>query len=469
MRSIERTLLAWILGALSLGSVLVALVTYRVTLEEMNEVFDADLQNVAEAVAAYHQSTTSAAGPVPAVRSPQRTATPTEYEIVTITWTLDGRRVYSSDSRVPVPFTLRTGLARARVDDLDWIVYTHVTPDGVAQAAQRVSARKEMAGESAETVLLPLAVLALGVAGLMVFGLRRGLRPLDAAARDIAARSASSLQPIPGDDAPRELMPLVRSINGLMARLGEAFDAQRRFLADAAHELRTPITALRLQHQVLAGATDDSTRQEAAAQLEKGIGRSQRLVEQLLQVSRSEPEVGPFDVQAIDLNALTQEVVASFSAKADRLNVDLGAIPAAGEAIVQGDPHQLLVLLNNLVDNALRHTPAGGTVDVGVELTPSGAILFVRDTGPGIPKAERPRVFDRFYRGKDAAQGSLDPHGSGLGLAIVQAIAHRHAAEVTLDSGPDGRGLVVRVMFGLRGPSPEAPPASGATASTRLP
>jgi signal transduction histidine kinase len=446
MRSIERYLLAWIMGALTLGSALVALVTYVATLEEMNEVFDADLKNVAEAVASYHHSDGGADRSSPQVMLRQRSDTPDDSEIVTVTWTLAGGRIYSSDTRVAVPFSDTEGLSRPVIGGQHWIVYTSVRSNGVAQAAQPLAARQEMAGESAAKVFPPMVVLVVVVGGLLVFGLRRGLQPLDGAARDVAARSVKSLDPIPIADVPREIMPLVASINGLMSRLAVAFSAQRRFLADAAHELRTPVTALRLQAQLLRRSTNGASRDDALAELEAGIDRSQHLVEQLLQVARSEPDGEATRSDPVDLGELVRSVVGAASIKAEHRGIDLGAQGPQG-IVVDGDSNQLAVLLSNLVENALRYTPEGGVVDVEAGTHGGRPILRVVDDGPGIAEAERERVFDRFYRCEEAQGQARDAGGSGLGLAIVRAIAQRHEARVSLHTPDSGSGLEVRVMF----------------------
>lgn len=453
MRSIERTLLAWILGALTLGAVLVALVTYLVTLEEMNEVFDANLKSVAQAVAAYHHAG-HGPGTAAHVVMPERSDVPDDSEIVTLTWSAHGERVFASDPRVPLPFSGVEGLSRASVNGEAWIVYSSVDGDGTAQAAQRVSARQEMAGESAAKVFPPLLGLVLLVGGLLVFGLRRGLKPLDATAQDVAKRSARSLNPIMLDDTPREISPLVLAINGLMSRLALAFAAQRRFLADAAHELRTPVTALRLQLQLLERARDEAERRQALTELAAGIDRSQHLIEQLLLVARSDPDGEAMRRDVVDLAELARAAVAASSVKADHLGLDLGA-DATASVCVDGDEGQLAVLLSNLVENALRYTPVGGTVDVAAGMQGGVAVLRVIDNGPGIPAAERERAFDRFYR-CEAAQGQArDSSGSGLGLAIVRAIAERHGARVELKPGPSGRGLAAEVTFPPRA-SPNA-------------
>jgi signal transduction histidine kinase len=445
MRSLERYLLALIMGALCLGSVAIVLVVYLITLDEMNEIYDADLKNVAEALGTHHRAGIGPGDPdLP--RSPLRTDVPDLAEIVTITWTPDGRRVFSSDPRVAIPFMSQEALTHMVVAGEEWILYTDVSGNGVAQAAQRVSARHDTAAESASKIFLPMIGLVVFVAGLMVVALRRGLRPLDGAARDVATRSATSLTPIAIADVPKEISPLVSSINELMARLSLTFSTQRRFLADAAHELRTPVTALRLQAQLLKRSSNDEDRAEAMAELEAGIDRSQRLVEQLLHVARFEPDGEQIRRDPVDLGELARSVVAAMSVKADHRGIDLGAGGHAGVA-VHGDATQLIVLLNNLVENALRYSPPGAVVDVNATTLDGQPTLRVIDSGPGIAEAERERVFARFYRGEEALRHARDSGGSGLGLAIVRAIAERHDAAVTLHTPRAGHGLEVRVVF----------------------
>ena len=445
MRSIERYLLAWILGALTLGAVLIALVTYLVTLDEMDEVFDADLKNVAQAIATYDPSghEIEENGLTMLKRQP---ATVDDSDIVTLSWTPAGRRVYASDPNVLVAFSATEGLSKPRVGGEDWIVYTSVQKDSIVQAAQRVSARQEMAAQSAAKVFAPLLGLVLLIGGLLVFALRRGLRPLDGATRDVATRSATSLDPIDSDNIPVEIMPLVLSINGLMSRLAIALARQQRFMGDAAHELRSPLTALRLQLQLLKRSDDEASRHNAIVELESGIARSQHLIEQLLQVARSDPDGEPGRVETVELSELVRSAVATFSVRADQDGLDLGANGPAG-ILMQGDAAQLTILLNNLIENALRYTPKGGVVDVEAIVLDGRPVLRVVDSGPGIPDAERGRVFDRFYRGEDVKVRADGSGGSGLGLAIVQSIAERHHAAVSLQAAASGQGLEVRVVF----------------------
>lgn len=229
-----------------------------------------------------------------------------------------------------------------------------------------------------------------------------------------------------------------------MQRLNLAFTAQRRFLADAAHELRTPITALRLQLQLLERTTDDGERQRALSELHSGVDRSQRLVQQLLLVARTEHDGEATKLAPLDLAALVRAQVAAMSFKAERAGLDLGA-NASEPVLAVGDELRLGVLLENLIENALRFTPAGGVVDVSARIENGQPLIRVVDDGPGIPEADRDRLFERFHRG-EAAQ-SRSPEGSGLGLAIVKAIAERHGATVDLCTPTSGLGLEVRVRF----------------------
>ncbi|MED5619913.1 ATP-binding protein [Ideonella sp. BN130291] len=446
MRSIRRRLLVWVLGALSVGAAVLLAVSYWALLGELDEVFDESLKQVALAVAEHHPPGAATALPRSALPPlPHVYEEDADFDYVTFTWSLDGRLLYASDASVKLPFRHTNGSDEVRADGGErWHVYTVVRSDGVVQAAQRASLRRLLAAGTAAYLLVPLLLLIALIGVLLVIALRRGLQPLDRAAQSVAERSAVSLAPIGEAGMPREIHPLVRAIDGLMARLAEAFRVQRQFVADAAHELRSPITALRLQLQLLERTHDDAARQAATQELKAGIERAQHLIEQLLALSRVEPEGPPSAEDTVDLGELARGVVAALSIQAEHLGVDLGADTPASGPTTRGDRQQLQILLTNLVENALRHAPSGtGVVDVRAGVLAQRPALQVLDNGPGIAAAERERVFDRFYRGdgQPAAQ-----QGSGLGLAIVKAIAQRHRADVSLHDAPAG-GLDVRVLF----------------------
>ncbi len=444
--SIHRTVLLWVMGALLLGSGLLAGGSWWVLHQALGEVFEANLKQVALAVANQHityGASQRAGGAQPQPRIYEEYG---KFAFVTAVWSLDGARVYTSDARVGLPFLSRSGLSIVSAGGEPWQLYTIVLDGGIVQAAQRIRERQALERETASQLLVPALALLAVVAALVTLALRRGLAPLSRAASDVAARSGEALHPIDLGPHPPELHRLIGAINDLMARLGSALAVQRNFLADAAHELRTPITALRLQLQLLERAGRPAEQAAALVELRAGIDRTQHLVEQLLQLSRLAPQTPALHREPLDLAQLARATVARFSPRADELGIDLGAIASAG-AVVLGDARQLEILLDNLVDNALRHTPHGGRVDVSVGLRAGRPCVDVADTGPGIAVQDRERVFDRFFRAGAPAADQAGPHdGSGLGLAIVRAVADRHGATVTLDDAPTG-GLQVSVVF----------------------
>jgi two-component system OmpR family sensor kinase len=277
------------------------------------------------------------------------------------------------------------------------------------------------------------------------FAVGHALEPVRRLTSLVQSRKVTALDPLPAENLPGEVQPLVGALNDLLGRLGAALERERGFLADAAHELRTPLTALHLQMGTLARATNEAERSDAMEKLSAGVQRAIRLVEQLLSLARQEPRAD-MARKRLRFDDLAREVVAEMVPLADARKIDLG-ISASQPAHVLGDPDALRTLVRNLVDNAVRYTPVGGTVDVAVQDsdaagTGQGAVLRVVDTGPGIPPEERKRVFDRFYR-----PPGTTPPGSGLGMAIVKAIADAHRATVVLDSDPNTNGLAVTVSF----------------------
>ncbi|HET9023212.1 MAG TPA: ATP-binding protein, partial [Burkholderiaceae bacterium] len=297
-------------------------------------------------------------------------------------------------------------------------------------------------------LLLPVLVILplLGVLGWWIVG--RGLAPLASLADSLTRRAPTSLEPMPVLESPEEVQPLVRSLNDLLARLGDAFDTQRRFAADAAHELRTPLTALTLQIQLARRAESPEERAVALDRLEQGVKRATRLVQQLLTMARLDPDAAR-PATSFDLAAVAASVVEEKKPLAEQqhLSLSLAAVPVT----LSGQEDALRILIANLVDNALRYTPPGGSVQVRIGPEGGQAHVEVADTGPGIAEEERERVFDRFYRGRHAPGG-----GSGLGLAIVRQIVTLHGGAIALDRSPSG-GLLVSARFPAN-PSPVASP-----------
>jgi two-component system OmpR family sensor kinase len=333
------------------------------------------------------------------------------------------------------------GFAHERTADGLWRTFSLQRGGLTIQVAQPMSVRNRLAIGAALRTMSPFLLL-LPLLGVLVWiAVGRELRPLESLARAVGRRSASALDPLPEAGLPDEVRPLVAELNELLERLGHALAVQRDFVADAAHELRSPLTALKLQIQLADRATDPAERASAFAALKAGVDRSTHVVEQLLTLARQEPDATEPPFASVDLALLAREVVAERSSLADAKHVDLG-VACSDAATVAGDRDSLHVMLANLVDNAIRYTPPGGRIDVAAGSRGGTAVLEVIDSGPGIPAAERERVFDRFYR-----RPGNDAPGTGLGLAIVRKVAERHGAHVELDDAPGGHGLAVRVLF----------------------
>jgi len=347
-----------------------------------------------------------------------------------------------------------------------------VIGDNVVQVAQPVSIRNEIAALTAWHTLWPL-VLLMPVLGVLVWiTVGRGLLPLRRVTEAVDARHPDALDPMPDARLPLEVKPLVHALNRLLGRVALGMETQKAFVADAAHELRTPLAALNLQLQLLERARTEQERVDALADLRRGVLRSTRLVEQLLALARAEPTAqagaadsaqSPASPRQVELLEILSECVTDRMTLATHKGLDLGFAETAALSVT-GDPIALRVLFNNLLDNAIKYTPSGGRIDISLRSHAGRAEVELCDTGPGIPADERDRVFDRFYRRaatpdtaaqpaasagerSEAAEGGEMAVGSGLGLAIVQRIASQHGASVTLADGPGGRGLRVTVRF----------------------
>lgn len=433
--SIRLRLLLWLSPILLLTGIAFAVLTYFNVQEEIDELFDKVLRENA------YSLLNIAAEYDPA--SPQRTLSPAaDIDLVSQIWDAAGRLVYRSHPFSPLPDVADRDWAVVDWRGEPWRVFTLRTNDRVIQVAQLQSERRQTADEIALHLLMPLLVLLPGLALLVWFGLGRGLRPLQDIVEAVKKRTPESLQPIiPGQNLPHEVGTLVTALNGLLHRLDEALAAQRQFIADAAHELRTPLTALSLQAQVAERTVDPDKKAASLRTLRQGIARATHLVEQLLTLARLDPDAAWQPFAPLRLDELAQSAAGDFVPLAAEKGIDLG-VTMAEPVVVSGEADALRILLGNLLDNAIRYTPAGGRVDVSVLAEGDAVRLEVGDTGPGIPPEERGRVFDRFYRGV----GNPEP-GSGLGLAIVKRIADRHGAVVRVEEGEAGRGVKVSVHF----------------------
>jgi two-component system sensor histidine kinase TctE len=322
----------------------------------------------------------------------------------------------------------------------------------LVQVAETVGKRSRLASDiigdvlAAQFLIVPVALL------FVWLGLTRGIEPLSELAQSIRNRKPADLAPIDESDAPEEVQPLIGAFNGLMARLDASLKAQQRFVADAAHQMRTPLAGLRMQAEIAMRQRDPVSLQHAMRQIVASADRASHLINQLLVLARADADSPPALVP-LDLDALAREAAREWVPHAREREIDLGFEGAAALAWVDGNAVLLRELANNLLDNAIRYTRPGGRVTVRV-LVGDHAVLEIEDTGIGIDEAERELVFERFYR----VLGT-ETEGSGLGLPIVRGIAHLHRASIALLPNPHERGTVARVEF------PRAVPAAAALRS----
>ena len=429
MNAIRQRLLLGLLAGLSLVLAASGFTAYRHARSETNALFDYQLQQTALALRDQNLLALAMGG-----------EGDNAGDLLVQIWDRSRGLLYVSQRARELPFSTQAGFADLDWRNQPWRLFALHAGDRIVQVAQPLSVRLRMSADIALRNLAPFLLLLPGMGLVVWFGVGAGLRPLHRLAEAIQRRRPDALEPVAPERLPAEIVPLVQALNDLLARLARALDNQRRFVADAAHELRTPLTAVRLQADLARRATDAESRNGALRDLGAGLDRAAHLVEQLLVMARLDAEPARRS-EAVDLLALAKAVVAEQAAIADAAGLDLG-LASAEPATVEGDPGELRALLDNLVDNALRYTPRGGRIDVGIQRSAPETLLWVRDTGPGIALSERARVFDRFYRGADAKVA-----GSGLGLAIANRIALRHGARIELSAPASGSGLLATARF----------------------
>ncbi|MYN24937.1 ATP-binding protein [Duganella levis] len=426
MKTIRQQLLIGLLCA-TLACVLGAGTTlYRSLLAETNELADLQLRQLAIALPG---------------GAPEGSHDPEEAFVLQV-WNSSGALdMASAGGLAPLPRFDVQGYQDVIWKDATWRLYGQEVGGRYVQVAQPQAARDQLARRMAWRAGRPLLAIALIFALLVLAVVGRALRPLYRLADAVGDQSATALRPIDAAGMAPDLRPVVIALNGLMSKFEEAMAAQRTFVADAAHELRSPLTALKLQLQLAERAGTATERAQALAKLHERLDRASHLVQQLLSLARHESEQGVAQLQPVDVGALLASVVADHSALADSRDIDLG-VEESAPLVLQAEREGLRVLLNNLVDNALRYTQRGGRVDLLTGVEQGKPFLRVRDNGPGVAPEHRARLFDRFFR-----PDGNEVWGCGLGLSIVRNIANHHQADIRLDDGEHGKGLSVTVLF----------------------
>ncbi|RTM01492.1 MAG: GHKL domain-containing protein [Hyphomicrobiales bacterium] len=435
--SLRRRLLLWLLPATLLAGVLASIGTYWGAFLELGDLLNDQMRYVAEHVDVTNADRVSLTDDG---KRQQQDNDEKADEVLLEVWR-GGKLDFTTDAALALPPPDRPGLNDVSFNGQTWHTFVDQRGDRLIRVGQAQNARWEaLAGLSVHLFWPVLSLLPL-LALFLWYGIGYGLKPLYQITAELKRRDAESLAPIGPEPLPNEVRPLVDGLNDLLRRLDRSFTMQRHFIADAAHELRTPMMALSLQTQLARVASTEEERDQALSQLESGVSRLSHLAQQLLTLARLEPQGQAAATQSVELSALCKSVILDQVRLAEAKHIDLGLV-TRDKAEILGSPDALCILLNNLVDNAIRYTPAHGTIDVAVRRNGDEVVLEVTDNGPGIPEAEREQVLERFYRGSNQKV-----QGSGLGLSIVQRVATQHGAGLVLGSGPDGRGLLAQVRF----------------------
>jgi two-component system OmpR family sensor kinase len=325
-------------------------------------------------------------------------------------------------------WSLQDGLHVAPVAGQSKRVLLRTRPDRSRFAVlQPTDVRDDIAGNMALRTLLPIAALIPCLLLVIALVIARSLRPMIRLADDIDVRRGDDMKPLPLVGAPSELRPFIASINGLLERMKSLMDRQRRFIADAAHELRTPITALGLQAENLAHIDLPETERERLAALRDGMARTKHLLEQLLALARHEADKA-CEAAVVSLDGIVKDLVADLQPEAERKGIDLG-FELIEPVAARGEPIMVTTMARNLVDNAVRFTPSGGRVDIRVYREGGEAVLQITDNGPGIPPGDIEQIFEPFFRGSQPTED-----GTGLGLSIVKRIVHQLGGSVVLEN-----------------------------------
>jgi len=450
--SIKRRLLV---GLLSITAVIIILATvknYFDTRYEIEELFDAQLVQAARSLLALsshelheqiayddqitgQDSALHESGPIQIHKYEQSL----EFQI----WLVGRHLAVRSESAPDTPLTdQEKTFTDIYVKGTHLRVYALTNEENTiqVQVAENYAERETLSNAIALQLMASLAVILPLLAILISVVVTKTLEPLNRIAREIEIRGGEDLHAVSDKGVPNEAKPLIAALNQLFNRLHIAFENISRFTADAAHELRTPLAGLKVNTQVALSANDDAVRNEALKIVLSSVDNTVVLVEQLLLLSRLDPEEGLSKNEQTDLHEICEEIIADMATDAIRKKIEIG-LDAINPAMVMGRHAMLIILLRNLIQNAIRHTPQQGIIDVTLKQEGAQICLTISDSGPGIPEEEREDVFRRFYR----VRGS-DAPGTGLGLSIVQRIVEIHQAKLTLATSPH-RGLQVNVWF----------------------
>ncbi len=445
--SLRARVLAGVLVSVALVWLAAMGVLYRETQHEVDELLDADLTQVATLLLQVSHHESGHAEELHEIVEHEPAEHAMVFQVFDANHTLIARSRGAPGN--PLIAANETGFLDRVVENARWRIVSRSDPEHGTRVAvaDRLDERRTLARRQGLRLATPL-LIGLPLIGLwLAWIIRQAIQPIERLASEVDARPGDDLSHLPERAGPSEIRPLLHAFNRLLARIARARERERRFTADAAHELRTPLAALRAQAQVAARARDPAELQSALASITQGVDRSTHLVEQLLTLARLEETA--IDFAPVDPAALLHEAVGQASASAAAKEVDLGLVSAPVESVsIAGRETLLSVALRNLLENAIRYTPPGGRVDVSCRESGQTLVIVVEDSGPGMTPEELDRACQPFYRG----QASVGIAGSGLGLSIVERIAQLHHGTLAFGRSALG-GLAVSLQLPLRSPS----------------
>lgn len=426
--------------AIFLAAALQFATSFQAAMRQANKLFDYHMQQMALALqdrdfdeAQWHT--------MPGIES-------NSFDFVVQVWSDKGVRVYQSHTYRFLPKQAPLGYSTVTLENGEWRIYAARADNHVVQIAQKIDARRNRALSLVTSSLWPIIPVSLLLFVAAWWLVTAALAPLNRIGLELANRNADSIEPVSDTGVPEEVSLLVTELNSLLARMLQALQSQQRFVADAAHELRSPITALRLQVQTLSRSKDDIAISQAVGRLLGGVDRASRLVEQLLALARQDPSSQNGELSRIALTSCVEQAISDLGPFALSRHIQLhsNTLVDSGsnsepDIDIWGNADSLRIMICNLLDNAIRYIPESGQVQLDILATANKVTLTIQDSGSGIRPEERTRIFDRFYR-----VPGTSPSGSGLGLAIAKTIVDRHKATISLADSKLG-GLSVQIDF----------------------
>jgi len=447
--SLRRRLLGVVCAAVLLLWIAAAWFSYSEAQNEAEELIDAKMAQVSRLLLAFTQGgeaqLQSLAPRIESLRDTTRNVydPPLEFQI----GRGDGTLLARSNNAPPVSVLGIEGFSDILRKDGSWRVLNVVSSDGQyrVQVAYSTAMRDEAAFELALAAVIPLGIVGPLLILVIYLSIRTGLRPLERLAAQVGQRGVENLAPLERGRAPAEVMPLVEALNRLLRRLDATLENERRFTSDAAHELRTPLAAVKTQAQVALASTGAAELQHALHQVLAGAERAGRLAEQLLRIARLDPLAQLPEPRTVDLIGLARESAAGFIETSLPRSADVRFELENTPVQIEGDADLLDMAMRNLIDNAVRYTPEGTPITIVARMEDGTAVLGVKDCGAGVAADELPKIGERFYRGR-----GTKTEGSGLGIAIVRRIAELHGARMEISNAKDG-GLTVLLRWASRG------------------